>query len=89
MRVKISSPGSFNVHGAECISDKLQEFNWLPFFLQWTGGVQASIADELLEQQSIVRQCIEQFEGFEISHALLCTYLKDFLLEQVISTLNS
>ncbi|KAG0570165.1 hypothetical protein KC19_6G143400 [Ceratodon purpureus] len=46
------------------------------------GNVQVSIINELLEQQAVVKHCIEQLEGFEKVHALLCSHLKDFLLEQ-------
>lgn len=46
------------------------------------GSLQASIADELLGQQAVIRRCVEQLEGCEMSHALLCSHLKDALLEQ-------
>ncbi|KAG0586925.1 hypothetical protein KC19_2G127900 [Ceratodon purpureus] len=45
-------------------------------------SLQASIADELLGQQAVIRRCIEQLEACEISHALLCSHLKSVLLEQ-------
>lgn len=44
-----------------------------------------SVSDELLEQELVMRQCIEQLESCEKSHAMLCSDLKDALLEQVIA----
>lgn len=51
-------------------------------------SIQMSIADELLEQQAVIRQCVEQLEGCEVSHEMLCSHLKDALFEQVVSFLN-
>lgn len=48
-----------------------------------TGNVQASIAGEVLEQQAIMRQCVERLEACEMSHVVLCSHLKDALVEQV------
>ncbi|XP_024394956.1 uncharacterized protein [Physcomitrium patens] len=45
-------------------------------------SIQMSIADELLEQQAVIRQCVEQLEGCEVSHEMLCSHLKDALFEQ-------
>lgn len=42
-------------------------------------------ADELLEQELVMRQCIEQLEACEKSHVRLCSEVKDALVEQVIA----
>lgn len=39
-------------------------------------------ADELLEQELVMRQCIEQLEACEKSHVMLCSEVKDALVEQ-------
>ena len=46
-----------------------------------------SVSDELLEQELVMRQCIEQLESCERSHATFCSDLKDALLEQVLPCL--
>jgi hypothetical protein len=45
------------------------------------------VAEELLEQEMIMGQCVEQLESCERSHAALCADLKDALLEQVLACL--
>ena len=43
-----------------------------------------SVSDELLEQELVMRQCVERLESFERSHATFCSDLKDAFLEQVL-----
>lgn len=48
------------------------------------GDMQASVSEELLEQELVMRQCVEQLESCERSHAMLCSDLKDALHVQVL-----
>lgn len=59
------------------------------------GDMQASVSEELLEQELVMRQCVEQLESCERSHAMLCSDLKDALhvqenkLEQIRAQLQT